>query len=54
MIENRYPLFPEKNIPNQKIPARHKDANSILVEIGFLSRRKKLKTKLSEDQTMMV
>jgi len=31
------------------MPARHKDANSILVEIGFLSRRKKLKTKLIEE-----
>ena len=43
-----------KNIPSQKMPTRHKDANSILVEIGFLSRRKKLKTKLSEYQTPMV
>ena len=48
-------MFPYiRNIPSQKMPAIHKDANSTLVEIGFLSRRKKLKTKLSEYQSMMV
>ncbi|KAF8826749.1 hypothetical protein HHX47_DHR5000777, partial [Lentinula edodes] len=32
--------------PSQKIPARAKDASSSLVEIGFLSRKRKLKPNL--------